>query len=415
MLSPGDPVPSLHMRTTVNPRWALDSTAGRYVVLSFVGGTDVPGIQAYIDQLYAGGGLFDDIRACCYLVINDAGDERRAVLADRYPGIRIVWDTDLAVATAFGCVARSDAGDRRLRLATFVLDPGMRVDRTLPMENPLTHFAQVAAHLSSRPDPSSNQHGWAPVLLVPNLIEPALCRDYIAYADREGLEDSGFMQTDHASGQTVLRVDHKHKRRSDCRIEDGRLRDALQARIRRRLVPQIERAFQFKVTRMERYLIARYDADGGGWFRPHRDNTTLGTAHRRFAVSINLNADEYEGGDLRFPEFGRRTYRPPTGGAVVFSCSLLHEATPVTRGRRYCLLPFLYDDAAAQIRLENARHLSDPALAQDVIRSVLAPAGWFEPKDRNSLATDDRRSITAMTRPDNLDALLADPGKASGA
>jgi predicted 2-oxoglutarate/Fe(II)-dependent dioxygenase YbiX len=61
--------------------------------------------------------------------------------------------------------------------------------------------------------------------------------------------------------------------------------------------------------------------------------------HRRFAVTINLNAEDYEGGDLRLPEFDRRTYRAPTGGAVVFSCSLLHEATPVTKGTRYWSAP----------------------------------------------------------------------------
>ena len=88
--------------------------------------------------------------------------------------------------------------------------------------------------------------------------------------------------------------------------------------------------------------------ESGGFFKPHRDNTTAGTAHRRFAVTINLNAGDYEGGDLRFPEFGSRTYRAPTGGAVVFSCALLHEATPVTRGKRYAFLPFLYDDEARE-------------------------------------------------------------------
>ncbi|MCQ6468240.1 2OG-Fe(II) oxygenase, partial [Vibrio parahaemolyticus] len=91
------------------------------------------------------------------------------------------------------------------------------------------------------------------------------------------------------------------------------------------LVPMIARTYHFQATRLERYLVACYDTTEGGFFRPHRDNTTAGTAHRRFAVSINLNAEDFEGGDLRFPEFGRRTYRPPTGGAVVFNCSLLHE------------------------------------------------------------------------------------------
>jgi hypothetical protein len=42
---------------------------------------------------------------------------------------------------------------------------------------------------------------------------------------------------------------------------------------------------------------------------------------------------------------------------VVFSCSLLHAVSRVTRGRRYAFLPFLYDDAAARLREENARFL----------------------------------------------------------
>jgi hypothetical protein len=60
---------------------------------------------------------------------------------------------------------------------------------------------------------------------------------------------------------------------------------------------------------------------------------------------------------LRFPEFGLRRYKAPTGGAIVFSCSLLHEALPVTRGLRYATLPFLYDDEAAAIRMANQRFL----------------------------------------------------------
>jgi hypothetical protein len=83
--------------------------------------------------------------------------------------------------------------------------------------------------------------------------------------------------------------------------------------------------------------------------RAHRDNTTAGTAHRRFAVAINLN-DDFDGGELRFPEFGRPTRRTRPGDALVFSCSLLHEVTPVTAGRRFCTLPFLHDEAAERVR-----------------------------------------------------------------
>ena len=157
--------------------------------------------------------------------------------------------------------------------------------------------------------------------------------------------------------QTVGVLDD-FKRRWDAEIADEDLRHQLRARIRHRLLPEIEKAFQFRATRIERYIVACYDAEAGGYFRPHRDNTATATAHRKFAVSINLNAEAFDGGDLRFPEFGRRTYRPPTGGAVVFSCSLLHEATPVTRGTRYATLPFLYDEAGAGVRQQNLHTLA---------------------------------------------------------
>ena len=71
-----------------------------------------------------------------------------------------------------------------------------------------------------------------------------------------------------------------------------------------------------------------------------------------------LNTGEYEGGEVCFPEYGRQRYAAPAGGAVVFSCSLLHEALPVTRGKRYVFLPFLYDESGAKIRQQNQQYLA---------------------------------------------------------
>jgi predicted 2-oxoglutarate/Fe(II)-dependent dioxygenase YbiX len=123
-------------------------------------------------------------------------------------------------------------------------------------------------------------------------------------------------------------------------------------------VPEILKVHQFKATRMERYIVSCYAAEDGGHFRMHRDNTTKGTAHRRFAVSINLNED-FDGGEVSFPEYGPRSFKVAFGGAVVFSCSLLHAVSRITRGRRYAFLPFLYDEAAVKIREANNAHLGD--------------------------------------------------------
>jgi predicted 2-oxoglutarate/Fe(II)-dependent dioxygenase YbiX len=192
------------------------------------------------------------------------------------------------------------------------------------------------------------------VLVIPRIFEPDLCKTLIDYYEKHGGQESGFMRE--VNGRTVGVHDPSFKVRRDHLITDERIQAAIRARISRRLVPEIAKAFQFAVTRIERYLVACYRAEDGGHFAAHRDNTTKGTAHRRFAVTINLNAEEFEGGDLTFPEFGLTPYRAPTGGAVVFSCSLLHQAQPVTKGERFACLPFLYDDAAAKIREENLRY-----------------------------------------------------------
>jgi hypothetical protein len=82
-----------------------------------------------------------------------------------------------------------------------------------------------------------------------------------------------------------------------------------------------------------------------GFFSAHRDNLSPTTAHRRFALTLNLN-DGYQGGQLRFPEYGPERYRPALGAALVFSCSHLHEVLDVTAGRRFVLLSFLFGEEA---------------------------------------------------------------------
>src|SRR5262249_57679891 len=117
--------------------------------------------------------------------------------------------------------------------------------------------------------------------------------------------------------------DHRHKRRRDYVITDLGVIAEARRQIARRVLPEVLKAYQFKATRMERYIVSCYRAEDGGHFVAHRDNTTKGTAHRRFAISVNLNAD-FDGGELGFPEYGPKAFKPAPGGAVVFSCSLLH-------------------------------------------------------------------------------------------
>lgn len=345
-LFPGDALPPLRLPSASNPTYAIDTAAGRYIAFGVLSGADEATVRAGIETIEANRERFNDTHACVFGIVPDR-PEWRARCQDQVPGLRWLFDADGAAAKAF------DAQDAA---AWLIVDPTLRVLRKAGPDQ----AQSVLANVSTLPPPDLHTGGqtFAPVLLIPRIFEPEFCKALIAAYDETGGEPSGFMRE--VDGVTRLMSDVAHKRRSDVHLPDGELQNQARARIIRRLVPAIQKAFQFRATRMERYLVACYDAETGGYFRPHRDNTTKGTAHRRFAVSINLNAD-FDGGDLRFPEYGSRTNRPPLGGAVVFSCSLLHEATPVTRGKRYAFLPFLYDEDAARIREENLPFL-DPAL-----------------------------------------------------
>lgn len=352
MLQFGEPAPWFAAPAIGGARnYNFNSVGGRHVVLLFYGSAARADSAAALRLVAERRALFDDKQACFFGVTIDAEDAATGRVAPSLPGIRHFMDADRAVSRAFGAAGRSPQGEV-YRPIWLLLDPTLRVMEQRPIEDGeaiLRRLADLIAH----PEPAIH----APVLIVPRVFEPELCRELIDLYDQGEPKDSGYMVE--RDGKTVGVIDYSHKRRSDCTIESQELRDRLRARVARALVPMIDRAFQYQVTRIERWIVACYDGETGGHFRPHRDNTTSGTAHRRFACTINLNAEDYDGGELRFPEFGRSTYRAPTGGAVIFSCSLLHEATPVTRGRRYAFLPFLYDDAAAAIRAANNVHLGE--------------------------------------------------------
>jgi peroxiredoxin len=347
---PGDAAPWFKVRSISNERFHFDTCAGRYLLLAFIGSAGSGAGAAAMQVLQANQTLFNGFKAALFVVSADATDEQMKRLPET-ASVKAFWDFDRTVARTYGVADEQEAFGVKPTL--FLIDPGLRVMAVRPLRD-TADIRAVVDMIAGLPPIAASAPAvpQAPVLVVEHVFEPALCKALIETYEKQGAIDSGYMTQ--IGDKTVGVVDYGHKRRQDCWLKDEGLMAATRERILRRLVPQIEKAFQFKVTRMERYVVACYDAQIGGYFRPHRDNTTTGTAHRRFAVTINLNTEEYQGGDLRFPEFGSRLFRAPTGGAVVFSCGMLHEATPVTSGKRYAFLPFLYDDAAAEIRARNA-------------------------------------------------------------
>ena len=349
----GEPAPWFKARAIGGAAdYAFHTTAGRYVLLLFFGSLSNPHSTAALTLALNRRELFDDNEACLFGIANDPADETAGRLAPRLPGIRFLADYQGAVASQFGMGRAEDGAAIEVRPGWLLLDPMLRMVATFPIDQGEAALAALKSATGAR---SVSQPDWAPVVMIPEVFDPSMCRRLITEYETHGGKPSGFMRE--VGGKTVLLTDPEHKQRCDYLIEDLGLRTELMACVATSIVPIVDRAFQFTATRMERYLVGSYSA-GRGHFRPHRDNTTKGTAHRRFAVTINLNTGEYEGGALRFPEFGDRAYAAPPGGAIVFSCSLLHEALPVTSGQRFAFLPFLYDDAAAREREANNEFLS---------------------------------------------------------
>jgi predicted 2-oxoglutarate/Fe(II)-dependent dioxygenase YbiX/peroxiredoxin len=361
LLTPGDPAPNFIQRSVANPHYTFNSAAGRYLVLCFFGSASEAHAEAALKAAYGRPDIFNDDRACFFGVSIDPEDETSGRVTNRIPGYRHFWDFDLVASRLYGVAAKDAslaAGPVALARQWVVIDPSMRVLAVIPFRQDQGDVTEVMTLLSALPPPERHTgiEIMAPVLFLPRVIEPELCRHLISLYEAQGGLESGFMRE--VDGRTVGINDPAVKRRKDYNIEDRDLISALRARFLRRVVPEIAKVHQFKATRMERYIVSCYAAEDGGHFSAHRDNTTRGTAHRRFAVSVNLN-DDFEGGEVSFPEYGPRSFKAPPGGAVVFSCSLLHKVSKVTKGRRFAFLPFLYDDTAARIREENARYVGE--------------------------------------------------------
>ncbi|MBF2085725.1 redoxin domain-containing protein [Thermoleptolyngbya sp. C42_A2020_037] len=355
-LSIGDPAPWATLPSTAHPQHYGDYLNGDRTVLFFLGSASSPETSAALMEFVSLQAQLQALGASVLGVSIDPQDQALSELVGRSPHLDLLWDFDGQLSALYGVCQIDSSGGIAYDPTTFVLDENLRIVAIIPLDRQVSHGAMVMEQLSQLPpiSPPTLVTGQAPVLLVPRVLELAFCQLLMDRYESEGSVDSGFMQQ--VGDQTVEVLNPAVKQRRDLRITDPSLIGQINQRIWRRIVPEIEKAFYYRVTNFERYLVGCYDDQAQGFFKPHRDNANVGSLHRRFAMTLNLN-EGYEGGYLRFPEYGSQLYRPAPGEAVIFSCSLLHEATPVTQGRRFTLLSFFYNQDDAKLREANKQHV----------------------------------------------------------
>lgn len=281
---------------------------------------------------YAGG------RPTALVFARDSAEPRVVELTDLLAGredVTLTCVTEPSVAEGYGVTTE--------RPTVVVLDPCLRVMGVVTGEEPATEAVALLETAAHR-DPPTEVRDQAPVLFVPRVLDADQRDRLIRIVEEEGDVETGVERTSGGSRGEVL--DAEYKRRRDHTVTDPDLLRELSSIVGRRIMPEIRKAFAFRATRFEGFKIACYDASAGGFFRQHRDNLSPSTAHRVFALTLNLN-DAYEGGQLRFPEYGNQLYRPEAGAALIFSCAHLHEVRDVTAGRRFVLLSFLYGEPPA--------------------------------------------------------------------
>jgi hypothetical protein len=239
-LLPGDPAPWFEAATASNPRFVFAGAAGRYVLMAFLGPAANPASAKAVAALRAAqaAGLLDGGNACASAVSIDPADDSEAGPCDALPGLRVFRDRDGAVSRRYGLLERPEGGGLRYRPTALLLDPLLRVIASAPLEG-LPALLETLRGL-----PPAGEHAGqetpAPALLLPRVLEPALCERLVAVYEAGGGTESGFMVK--RDGRTVGVYDDNRKRRRDQPIEDPELQAAIRARIGRRIAPEMRKA-----------------------------------------------------------------------------------------------------------------------------------------------------------------------------
>jgi hypothetical protein len=346
-LMPGDRIPDFtRPDSSGKQRFFYDLHHGQPVVLFFCGRATDAATRADLTAL----GRPDQLWGAVTRVALVLGTHADLAALEKELG------KDVLLLADDGAISQHMLGSLPAAMTALTLDDNLRVVERLERSGDAGEFAHRVAHAYvDRPVPAPRTtRGQAPVLFIPRVFDTDFCEGLIRLFEETGGTPSGTARIE--GDKALWKPDPSVKMRRDVYLNEGPWVDKVKDALVRRVLPEIQRCFNFQVTQHEVFKLIRYDA-GAGYFHAHRDNESRDTRHRRFAMTLNLNTGAYEGGALRFPEFGPDLYVPERGSAVIFSCSLLHEVTPVTEGSRYGLLGFFFGEGQrmAEIQTQAAK------------------------------------------------------------
>ncbi|MEE8334739.1 MAG: 2OG-Fe(II) oxygenase [Alphaproteobacteria bacterium] len=338
MLTAGDIFPSIKLLTEDGSAFDLagDDIAGTYRILVLCGDLTSARAMAELGKFKAAHDEIATAAGYVFSIIPQAIEEAGPLLSD----LALPFPT---LSNPGGELSETAAG----AVTTIVIRPNHHV--TAIFDDDVDDHARAALDVIGEDAENRKSRVIArhpPVLIVPNVLSRKDCEHLIGIYNFQGnvMVEPGHGSKNMTTDYKMRIDDYDREDRVDHWVINPETTNFVTNRLRARLFPEIEKAFHYKITRHERYRIGSYSGERRGEAHGHRDNTEEIVAHRRFAASVNLNSEQFEGGELRFPEYGGHLYRPETGAAIVFSSSMLHEAMHVTKGQRFVLLSFLFGD-----------------------------------------------------------------------
>jgi len=339
-LEVGDFVPFFTLPARDGRIREIQHYAGKPIVLYFLSDPAHPGaasIGSAIAALYSE--LSDSTHHICIL---PAGADRFEHVLAPLPEKCTAWkDAEGKIHKLFGFAVDEEPSHLG---GWALLTPNLRVAAIAPFDRLENDMNVIRSKLESLKSSSRNtiKRNHAPVLLVDDVLSKAQC-DWLIDHWKAGDRFDGKVGAGGA-------YDPTSKIRVDCVLRPES-RTEVDQQLARRLLPEINKVFNLKVTRREPYKIGWYSAEKGSHFRPHRDNFDPPLFYRRLALTINLN-DGFEGGGVMFPEYGHDEYAPGPGCALVFPCTLVHGVSRVTAGERFMVVSFLYSEKEHELSEE---------------------------------------------------------------
>lgn len=176
-------------------------------------------------------------------------------------------------------------------------------------------------------------------LVIENGLNPQACARVVH--ECQGLER--YPQHAAATGGTDMRRDAPGVRTSET-VDIYRLSVDVVGVVRHVYQQYVAPYFRADIEWFERPEVLRYGP--GGEYKPHADADHFVAEERRWQrvadrdLSVLLYlSDQYEGGEIAFPNFGFQ-FKPKAGVLVAFpsDARYLHTARPVTHGERWALV-----------------------------------------------------------------------------